>query len=116
MSMTQTYHLNAEQPEIRIEQQSPFKRLRLIKAQSNRPVSSHPLAGLRLNLQNKQYSYNLYTFTSPSDSRFFSSTNLLEQAARLPHLMKDGILRLIIHPELFVLDQQTEVVIELEIQ
>ncbi len=115
MSMTQTYHLNADQQEITIEQQSPFKRLRLIKAQSNRPVSSHPLAGLNLNLQNNRYSYHLYSFPSPSDSRLFASTNLLEQAARLPHLLKEGVFKLIIRPELFILDQQTEVVIEMEI-
>lgn len=115
MSMTQTYHLNAIQPEICIEQELPFKRLKLVKAQCNRLIGSHPLAGLSLNVQNNRHSYHLYAYTSPSDGKSFVSNNVLEQAARLPHLTKEGILRLIIRPELFELDPETEVVIEMEI-
>ncbi|HMO31412.1 MAG TPA: hypothetical protein PKE07_00300 [Lacibacter sp.] len=114
--MTRTYLLNATQQEICIEQDSPFKRLRLLKAQSNRPVSSHPLAGLQLLLQNNRHSYNIYSFKSPNDSTSFITHNLLEQVGRLPHLIKEGFHRLTIRPELFQLDPQTEVLIEMEIQ
>lgn len=113
--MTQTYHLNARQQEILIEQEFPFKRLKLIKARCNRPVSSHPLAGLNLNLQNSRQSFNLYSFTMPGDGSSFLTYNLLDRVSSLPHFIKDGFYRLIIRPESFVLDQQTEVMIEMEI-